>query len=294
MNRFYIGAKEIVKPDTLDSFDEMGIWVCEEKKDGNWAQCEVSHGALKNLFFSRTGKDISEDDKGVQELMDWKLPEQLNGSILIGEIMLGTQSALNEYQKNGYRQFQVFDNVSVEGSSMRSYSSRRAVLERTWKDYMTDEDKKRFPLVRRVWSGFRAFYDKVVAEGGEGVMLKRKESTYEPKYMGASQKSLNWVKVKKENSMDYVVIDFGIGKKTGEISSFICGLYVDGELKPIMKATLQGELYEKRNDLKKNELLGSVVEVTGFDVFKSGAVRSGQVTRLRKDKTAEECVWIKQ
>ena len=70
----------------------------------------------------------------------------------------------------------------------------------------------------------------------------------------------------------------------------LVGLYVNGKLKPVMKAGLCPEIYEMRNrgELKLEEWRGQVVEVQGYEIFKSGAVRSGYVIRKRTDKSTSE------
>lgn len=283
----YVGCKESATEADLDRYEALGQWVADVKADGEWGVCFITPQGQR--FESRTALRIEETDSGALELARWQFPEALYGAVFVGEVGLGTQRAVDEYARDGYRKFYVFDLVSLQGKDLRDVplEDRRRLLEAIW-SMLGDEDVKRFRLVEQRRSGFRQMYRDIIAAGGEGIVLKKLGTPY--RSMNSDHKVPWWVKCKKVATQDMVVLDFGYGEKTKEITSFVCGMYVKGALKPVCKVSIQGELYEQRRSLQVEDWRGKVVEVEGEMIFRSGAVRHGFVVRVRHDKSPGECV----
>lgn len=287
----YMGCKVHAKIEDLSKLEATGKYVAEEKLDGEWAECRVLREG--NVFTSRNNLPIeSKTDKTYKALLALKLPDEWEGSVLIGEFEGCTQKATEDVKKRGYRQFIVYDVLQFSADASISgwqLEKRRAILERMW-ELLTPDQRKLFVLVRRWEHGFAGEFKRIVAEGGEGLVLKLKGMPYEPK--GADGKVDHWQKVKKLETQDMIVMGLGYGEKTGDITSLRCGLYVNGKLTEVCKIGLGHDLWVVRKTTDWNKWMGKVVETEGFEVFKSGAVRSGGVKRLRLDKPPEDCVLI--
>lgn len=281
---WYQGCKGVASEQDLDHYERQGVWVAEPKEDGEWAACTIG---APNVFVNRYGREIALADAGFHALRAWPFPTGTD-AVLIGELQAATQRASTSVARLGFRQFHVFDVVRMAGKDVRSFtlSGRRELLEVLWR-HLSDETKARFVLVEQRRSGFLQFYREVVEKGGEGIVLKDLRRPYGSRT--ADRKVDHWVKVKREMTVDMVVMGFGIGEKTREITSLVCGLYRDGRLEEVCKVGL-GALHAQRHTMVLDDWLGKVVEVRGFEVFRSGAVRSGSVVRVREDKESTECV----
>ena len=69
------------------------------------------------------------------------------------------------------------------------------------------------------------YYAAAIAKGLEGVMAKRKDSTYEP-----GQRSGAWLKVKGQKTCDCVIAGYTLGKggRSATFGALILGLYENG------------------------------------------------------------------
>lgn len=238
--------------------EKMEYWI-EQKLDGERMQMHMAHddsvaGGKQFAFWSRKGKDYTylygkglEDNNSAltRHLKNAFVPGVKN-IILDGEMVtwdpeldkimaFGTlkTAALSE-QKNplngtGPRPlFKVFDILYLNGTDMTRYELQvrnkaltKAVLgvhgrlEIHSHKVATSPDAIQ-PLLRDV-----------VAEAGEGLVLKNPQSIYR-----LNSRNDDWIKVKPEylnefgESLDCVVIGgyYGSGRRGGTLSSFLCGL----------------------------------------------------------------------
>ncbi len=135
-------------------------------------------------------------------------------------------------------------------------------------------------------AGILEHFDKIIANKGEGIVLKNMDSLY---YPGKRPENV-WYKMKKTVTHDFVVMGFeaGKGKYLGMVGSIRCGAWKDGELIHICNAAGMTDI--ERQDMSDNyeKWIGRVVEVRGFeDTDKS--VKEGQFVRVRDDKPSREC-----
>jgi len=281
----YMGCKESVRPEDLDKF-EGGRWVAEIKEDGEWAVCFIGPDHPRR-FYSRTGLAIPTRN-GIEALANWPFPEGLELT-LVGELQNHTQAATDLYDKTGFRQYHVFDMVSLHGNDTRGLTlrDRRELLTALWKN-LGPETTRRFVLVDQWKRDFRHLFNRVEAQGGEGLILKDTTQTYRP--TNEDQKVEHWLKVKRVTTVEAIITGFAYGEKTKEIVAFTVAMYRDGVLTPIGKASLQGALRKKRDTFVLDDFVGKVVEIEAFGQFTSGAMRSGFVIRLRPDKAPKDCV----
>jgi ATP-dependent DNA ligase len=142
----------------------------------------------------------------------------------------------------------------------------------------------------------------------EGVMAKQLDAPYEP------GKRRGMAKVKRERTIDCVVMGWRPGKEEGTVGSLILGLYDDGELRSVghisgfsaaakrsMRAMLapletgkSGSAEPSRwtggRDLEWVELRPELVIEVGYDHAASGRIRHGaRFHRFRDDKAPAEC-----
>jgi ATP-dependent DNA ligase len=142
----------------------------------------------------------------------------------------------------------------------------------------------------------------------EGVMAKQLDAPYEP------GKRRGMAKVKRERTIDCVVMGWRPGKEEGTVGSLILGLYDDGELRSVghisgfsaaakrsmltMLAPLEtgksGSAEPSRwtggRDLEWVELRPELVIEVGYDHAASGRIRHGaRFHRFRDDKQPPEC-----
>jgi DNA ligase-1 len=151
----------------------------------------------------------------------------------------------------------------------------------------------------------RAFYDGAVQKLHEGVMVKALDAAYEP---GA--RSAAWLKVKREHTLDLVVIaaEWGHGRRSGWLSNLHLaardpngGFVMLGKtFKGMSDALLQWQtkaLLERaieRDDWVVHVKPELVVEITFNDLQASPrypgglALRFARVKRYRPDKTAAQ------
>ncbi len=245
----------------VDSEGRYGEFWIEEKLDGERMQLHMIEnedvpGGKEFKFWSRRGTDYTylygagfEDENssltrfikdafnpGVQniildgEMITWD-PETdaMVGFGTLKSAALGQQR--NPYEITGQRPlFRVFDCLYLNGQDLTRYElrDRRRALDSSVDDvsrrlevhkFQPETDPNKIDIALR----------KVIAEAGEGLVLKDPGSSYM-----VNERNNKWMKVKPEymsefgESLDCVVIGgyYGSGYKGGNLSSFLCGLRV--------------------------------------------------------------------
>jgi ATP-dependent DNA ligase len=184
------------------------------------------------------------------------------------------------YQSFHHRRLHLFD-FPMGGYDHRAlpWIQRRALLEGAH-HALSEHAKTRFPLVESFTDKFRERYETWVEAGGEGCVLKRKDSTYET--ARADGKSDLWHRCKKTCTEDYVL--YGIGKTAGGQPAGLWGLHKEGKLRKVMQKGCPNALLVSSN-------IGKLVcEFMGWERFDSGALRHAQFVRVRIDKSPAMCV----
>jgi len=273
----YVGPKVQVTPDEISFYEKSGIWAAEEKRDGAWTEVRTdAEGRIKSLI-SRVGKPFGGDATAGLLGLQTHLPN----SLLVGELETASEAATERYRALGYRRIHIFDALVIAGMSIadKDYETRRSVVEQ-FVPGKTEEVSKRILVVKRVTSGFKAFYKDTMADGGEGLVFKKKGSLYQP--VSSDGKVEEWVRCKPYNFIDYIVLR--VGKSASGCSDNLkVGLYINGKLTECctIKNTPRG--------LDLHALVGKVIECKGAEVLKSGALRHGHFERVRDDKFPEDC-----
>lgn len=151
-------------------------------------------------------------------------------------------------------------------------------------------------------------FKEVLSEGGEGIMLKNRNSLYIP---GKRLEGI-WYKWKGEETFDVIITGFEMAEEMsikkgdteatptkfkGMIGAFKYGMYSEVAYKCTKLVTLgtcSGMTDSIRFDMTyfSESWLGQVVEIKGVSQEASGAIENPRYIRLRNDKQPEECIWI--
>jgi ATP-dependent DNA ligase len=254
-----------------------------------------------------------------------------NGTVLDGEMIVDYKTALEAgfkgsrshtvisvtgatpenariwQEKHGYLHYVLFDCLAFDGFDITSwgYEKRYNLLEEVYRARnveMIDHVELAFCYSAELLK--RQLMDHVVANGGEGIILKDLRSPY---LEGLRKKA--WIKVKKE--FEYDVIFMGT-KPAAEVSTKVDGTvsatriaglagsirygqYVDGTLREL--GNVSGFNDAQRRLITENEeecvRNKQVFVVRAFGRETSGALYLPRFIRWREDKPAEECVWDK-
>src|SRR3972149_6057174 len=270
----YIGPKQTISPDELSRY-ENGQWAAEIKHDGSWACVETDNSGIITKITSRVGKPFVGDS--VRGLIG--LHTHLSNCVLAGELETASEAATLIYNKIGYRRFHIFDAPVLLEKDIRhlSYKERRNLLQIGTEKANLDVSK-RLLLVESKHSGFKDFFDYVLKNGGEGIVLKRFNSKY---FCNNSDGKIEeWIRAKPSHTVDYFVTE--IGKTPGGSDNLKLGLWRNNKIEYV--CTFQVPL-----KYKATQLVGRVVECFGAEIMKSGALRHARFKRIRTDKTKEMC-----
>ena len=139
----------------------------------------------------------------------------------------------------------------------------------------------------QVWRGFQDYYDRIVKEGGEGVMIKNRHAPYEP-----GKRSKGLLKVKRVDTWDVVITGFteGQGKYSGLIGAVKYGFNVGGKVVECGQAS--GMTDEMRVCFSRNrkKFTGKVMELEAQEISKKLALRHPRFVRMRDDKRWRDCL----
>lgn len=280
----YCGPLVEVARRELPGLETKGTYVAEEKRDGAWCAWHTAadfRGTVR--FESRVGLEFEGSE--VQGLDSLDLSCLGKGCTLVGELETASETATATFRRLGFRRFFAFDVIRWEGKDLRdaAYETRTSLLRRVIAVRLPPESKDRVIPVRQVRTGFRAFYDKVLAEGGEGIVLKPLAASAKPSR--ADGKTPLWLRCKPWRTVDYVVHGFATTEK-GALAARLA-LYRNGKPHVVLQHPIDGlELTEDGSRLKQE---GCVVEMYGRELFASGALRHAQFRRWRTDKVAKDC-----
>ena len=157
-----------------------------------------------------------------------------------------------------------------------------------------------FPPI--IFQDKKTFYDKVVSEGGEGVVLKNLNSCYED---SSSRRRDAWIKVKRQVEFDAFLSGFERGKPGGEwrnkVGCLIFSVKTERGDHPIAKVTNFPFVIRKRVSLYNQatntvelspNAYGRVATVSGFEIAqRSYRLSHPRILRWRGDLTQDQCVY---
>jgi hypothetical protein len=286
---WYVGPDIEIGLDDVEKYEKQGGWVIEPKRDGMWAMLTVGNpkAGRPNILKSRDLRtaQVTGSNAGEFPGLCIPLPES---TIIVGELEATSNWATKQFKMNGFRKFHVFD-LPYYGADLRglTWTERRAKLEAAVKPFVIDDHVvARMPLTPYFEDHFRARIEQWWAAGGEGAVLKRKDSLY--RSTRTDGKVDFWLRIKKHVTLDYVLCGLAMtkpsaGYPTGQLTGR-WGLFNDqGRLVECMQATCKPSLLREEN-------IGMVVvEFEANEVFEGGAMRHARYKREREDKSPEMC-----
>ncbi len=152
----------------------------------------------------------------------------------------------------------------------------------------------------------KELYDKAVKIGLEGVMAKKKNSTYQP-----GKRSRDWIKMKKSKSLDCIIVGWleGEGIREGKFGSLVLALksngkfvhvgqvgtgfdkeFIDWFYERLKKIEIDKPYFEAEFSRKVHWVKPVYVcEVKFLEKTKDNKLRAPVFVRLRDDKSPDEC-----
>ena len=296
-------------------------WIAEEKLDGIRFLMHITEDGIRftsrgisvktGLFVERTGnfphlENLKLSDlaytviDGEMKHKNWNESQSITGS--------DPENAIQLQNKIGYIDYYVFDIIRYKGENIENkpFLERRDILRHLVKRMNCNYVK----LVNHVVDNKKAYFDSLVKAGGEGIILKKLDSTY--------QKN-GWIKVKKEMTVDCVITGYeaarewyaepgekgadGVlypdGKHTklfdkGWIGKLLIGIYHNGKLVEVARCSGITDSQREEFSNNKDNYLGKVVEIEAQEWTINYSLRNPRFLRLRNDKPANECLLEKE
>ena len=293
-------------------------WFAEYKWDGIRGQVIVRE---ENLYVWSRGEELVTDKFPEYEPLRHALP---SGTVIDGEILpwkddkpltfnvlqtrIGRKNVTAGILKKAPVVMVVYDLLEWQGEDLREkpLQERRALLEQMLQDYPVKKILKLSELVDgQNWSGLAEARENARQLLSEGIMLKRKSSTYQ-----VGRKKGDWWKWKVDPlTIDSVMIYAmrGHGRRANLYTDYTFAVWDGDDLVPFTKAysgLTDEEIRKVDNYVKKNTIdrFGPVRSVKPEHVFeiafegiqrstrhKSGvALRFPRISRWRQDKKIKE------
>jgi len=240
----------LASPMESRAVENFEAYIAEEKFDGMRCQAHISGDKIE--LYTR---DLNVTTASFPEIIEFFQQRKMPDVVLDGEICVFKDDTILPFQllqkRMGVKKpsekllsdfpvlFVAYDLLHLSGVSLfdESLIGRRTKLEELCKQF-------HLPITSQMEISSREdvdrLFDQALAHGNEGLMLKRKDSTYE-----YGQRRKSWLKVKKPSgSLDTVMLyaHAGSGKRGGTYSDFTLGISVkdderyEEEFIPIGKA----------------------------------------------------------
>jgi DNA ligase-1 len=211
--------------------DKWGSIVCEEKYDGVRVICTIedrkpkfytrAFNELDPRFLTRIANQILELSHGIDGIFfDGELTD-LDRKSVSGKVTQMMKGSPKESIGDDLL-FNIFDveptKTIKDGKGVTVYTQRRELLEQFFKDKSFENIKIAQKWEAKTKDELMPIYEQIVANGGEGVIMKDPTHFYECK------RSKSWIKFKEVQDCDLVVTGWypGEGKREGFIGGFTC------------------------------------------------------------------------
>ncbi len=289
-------------------FDNFQHWdksyLCQEKLDGWFGVVVRGDG---DCYWDNGWKQY----KALQAMLPMFNEFMPHGSILVGEVGYGTPHETELALKNGFNRFIAYDLLMWGGEVLKNENNidRYLYLLEVWKKSKFSEDlpykiqvantvllvgsdkfrKEMGPKFNKEtsWEYFKEIYNR----GGEGLVLKE----FDGKYV-VNGDSHSMYKIKKFMTKDYVCMGFTKSvaptyiEQGLTVAAMECGLFVDGKITHVTQTAGFDFEWRKKFSEHPEHYIGRVVELGGFEVFKTGAMRHSSFLRFRDDRLMEDCI----
>lgn len=216
---------------------------------------------------------------------------------------MNSEDSLKFQKDNGFSlRYKVFDILMLDGEDVQKepYSTRKDLVYTACtkiKELNPDCSIDILPVIDDYESAWDEF-EKYVSEGGEGLILKKKDAPYEQ-----GKRTRNQWKLKGRLTIDAYVTGYVSASEDKSLKDFIGGLvfsthYHGKEIEIAAVSNLT--MYDRKrftdydsdgNPVLKKSMLGTCAELCGQN-FKEGSLRLGsaRIENWRDDKNPEDCV----
>jgi DNA ligase D-like protein (predicted ligase)/DNA ligase D-like protein (predicted 3'-phosphoesterase) len=286
-------------------------WIFEIKWDGFRALAYINK---KVTLMSRNNKDLTDNFPELQELKQLTQNVVLDGEIVVIKDGKASFQAIQERGKAvktrdiqneriaSPAEYIVFDILEKDGKPLMSLplTERKKILQESLRE------GEHVAISDLIEEKGEAYFKAAMEKGIEGIIAKRKDSSYQP-----GLRSGDWLKIKKLKSCDCVIFGFtkGTGVRTRTFGALILGLYdkekpvfvgkvgtgfSEETLKTLMakfknleteKAPFKTRFPDEITWLKPK----LVCEINYDMVTKDRKLRMPRFHRLRQDKSPSEC-----
>jgi ATP-dependent DNA ligase len=233
-------------------------WMAEEKYDGERCLVAVRGGEVYAWSRASNGRQegLKRDLASHIKTVVAKLPDgDYDGEIIVGR---GKSSDVRATVNAEAVSMVIFDVLTFRGqdSTGYSYDGRRAIL-----DALRDTQLKEggSVTISRAFAPSIAEVEKIWAEGGEGVVLKKRSSIYEP------YRSISWLKIKQHDELVATITGFEKGEN-GPKSTIVF----------IMSNNVSSKVKVRNNDWHRRIAAGEIGVGTQIEVAYQSLLASGK------------------
>jgi ATP-dependent DNA ligase len=311
-----LSVNEAVPPEELHTYE--GSHLAQIKWDGTRV-IVVKHDDHIHLM-SRSWKNDFADayPEIVNELKQIKGNVVLDGELVFmrksdGKPEFRTALSTDETKKDYDPTLILFDALEIGSSNIRAENQQSRLL--ILMGFRNSDFKwKHVKFIESKFKDFQQMFDAVIADGGEGIMVKDIKGIYQD-----DKRNKTWRKVKRTETHDCFVlgVQAGNGKYAGSLGALVIGQLINGKVQIVARcsgmtdaerASLYRDImampdiltkdfdvsywkgYEK--DVVKKVYPSMVVEVKCMERNPdTGTMRMPIFLRVRNDKTWKECVW---
>ncbi|HDY90350.1 MAG TPA: hypothetical protein ENH82_19805 [bacterium] len=295
-------------------------WIAEEKLDGCRMKMHITPKGIRldsrrrsdvdYTYKERTENFPQFTDIDVKNLPDWMIGLVLDGEILMPMKSMDTGAVVTDgvlsstivicnsspevsiplQQKYGWAKFYVFD-ICDERAGFHSDRHGLVCKVRNVFDGLNYSPYKScFCMPMRCMGSKTVFFEQIVNNGGEGIVLKNINARYEP-----GKRSYGMYKLKKFFAVDVFVTGYLPGRhgNTGLVGSLCVSIMKDG------KAVEIGAVSAFAGDLRrhmtaddgslKDEYYGRVIKCYYQELTKTGRCRHMIISEWKPNKTMYDC-----
>ena len=249
-------------------------WVVMPKYDGRWITLNVDKNG--------NGKGLTRTEKPTRDFPNTGLLE----GTYYGEYLFGTEWSQSYKDGTMYDKIVLFDverKISFR-DKLKKLSVGVALGNIITEHKISEDIYSTFCYTITNENALNNIYKCLVGkEKFEGIIVRSLDKIEQVAYRQKAQYTMDYI------VMGYIDSTSKKYKEKGWIQALELGIYIDGELKNVLKRGSMTEEIRQQFSENKESMLGTVVEIKGFQIFKSGAVRHPSFLRIRDDKSPEMC-----
>jgi bifunctional non-homologous end joining protein LigD len=303
-----VPAKALAKPDhRVVKLWNDDSWVAEKKLDGYRYLVHFGKNLTRPAFTGRRLSNVSgtfsEKAENVRSL--WPEHGELGYTVIDGEVMpppgygfrdlAGIMNASHDkararIKEIGSPMYYAFDLLFLDGQDLRaaSWHARHTALAEIYRSLKLS--KRGFVVIDFHREHKEAFYERVIKNGGEGIMLKDTNAPY--------GKSGAWIKVKRFSTLDVIITGYteaayGLtGKYDGQIGAIKVSVWEGRALREVGQVSGFSDVWRKEFTARPKAYVGKVIEVKAQELAKD-RLRHPRFSRMRSDADPKDATWKK-